>query len=397
MKRNNIGFFLLAGLAIISLASCQNQKTDTPVNSGDTAQKPGNQVLPDDVVSLKIDENPLKLTYKEGEKFDPKGLKMTATLGDGSTENAEIGDCEIYPSGELTKDVTEVRIVYFEGEAKVAIKVEPNAVTSLSMSNEPAIYSYIKGSKLNLTGLSLKAQREDGSVVDGISNYSILLDDEEYELSKPLDISLGEHTLSFKYFDQKVDYKIFIFDGGIVEAENLLTSDAINEESKDFTEPVIITDKGNFGRKSDGFSSGKGYLGGIRKGDLMRIHVWSEEKKDVELVMRAASASVKQYQDGTWISLQTNDLPIDDVCSIDVNGKAYDLGTGKYVLPGSISRYYDEGKGDAGLWTKWMDVSLGDVSLAKGDNTITIDTRSAKAFKDLNIDRIETRDVIAKE
>lgn len=381
--------YILGILPLLLLAGCQGGETSSSTASDSTSVSSSRKVYPDEVVELTVWNEPEKLTYKEGETFSPNGLEMTATLGDGSTEDVYIGDCEIYPSGELMPTDTEVEIVYFEGSVTFPITVTANPCTSLVMETNPVVESYIPGQKINLDGLNLVATFEDGTVKDSVSSYSLTLDGEEWELKNPLTADVGTHTLTFSYHSASVDFPIEIFEGSIIEAENIIESKAVTFDDRNYLEKM--SSSYSFRKLSNPSSepaSGKAYVGYIRQGDVLRFHIFAEESGEARLYLRAASASTKRT-DGSGTPIEMNSILVSDVCSIDINGTAFTLTD--QSMPGALSRYADKSVGDSLLWVKWQNADLGVVDLVKGDNTITIDTSEARSFKDFNLDRIELR------
>lgn len=366
-------------LLTLAMVSCGPK---TPAKTGDTGDTQVNKVLPDEVTNLVIDSQPTKTEYYEGEKFDGTGLKMTATLGDGSTENANLADCEILPGGELTKDVTEIKVVYFEGSVTIPVTVKANPVTELSISHEPAVISYTKGQRFSTAGLIVSSKRENGTALSDVPNYTIKIDDKDFKVNQNIDFDLGEHTVTLTYGEKSVDYKINIFDGQIIETENLIDTDSITSNDKNFVEKVT----GEIRKVSDGPSSGGSYAGFIRHGDIVRVHVFSDVARKANLVFRASSA--KEIESGNGGCIKTDDLAIGKVAAYDVNGETKTI-KDNVILPGSLSRYYDQKKYDSLIWFSWKDVNLGECALEKGDNTITIDTSKATEFGSFNFDRIE--------
>ena len=71
--------------------------------------------------SLVVSTKPAKLTYKEGEEFDPKGMVITAVYDDKST--AEVAQYTITPTGKLTKAVTALEISYTEGSVTKTVSL----------------------------------------------------------------------------------------------------------------------------------------------------------------------------------------------------------------------------------------------------------------------------------
>ena len=75
--------------------------------------------------SITVTSGPTRTSYTEGENFDPAGIVITATYGDGTT--ATVTDYTFAPSGALKASDTTVTISYTEGDvtrsATVAITV----------------------------------------------------------------------------------------------------------------------------------------------------------------------------------------------------------------------------------------------------------------------------------
>ena len=95
-------------------------KADTPVEP----EKPT-------VEKVEIKANPAKTEYKEGEKFDPKGLVLTVTMSDGTTKVVAYGpetakDFSFNPSlnTKLTADTKKVTVTYGGQSADVAVSVK---------------------------------------------------------------------------------------------------------------------------------------------------------------------------------------------------------------------------------------------------------------------------------
>jgi len=380
--------FLLLPL-LLSLVSCGGGRGQASVTTPASEESTVRKVYPDEVVKLTVKSRPTKLSYTEGETFSPSGLEMTATLGDGSTEDVYIGDCEIYPSGELMPTDQSVKVVYFEGSVEFPITVTPNPCVSLQMESKPVVESYLPGQKLSLDGLHLTGTLQDGTKKDSISSYSLLLDGKDYDVRKALPEEIGSHTLTFSYHSATVDFPIEIFQGSIVEAENILDTTAMTIDSKNFLEKM--NPDYSFRKVSNPMSepaSGKAYIGYIREGDILRFHIYSDTATTARLFLRAASASYLG-KDGQGQPLEMNSILVSNVCRMDFNGEAFPLTD--QVMPGAVSRYRSENRGDSLLWVKWQDADLGTVSLVKGDNTLTIDTTRARQFKEFNLDRLEIR------
>ncbi len=88
--------------------------------------------------SIAVTTPPDKTEYAEGESFDPTGMVVTATYGDGST--AEITDYTDYtyePTGALTPDDTEITITYTENGVTKTVTVSITVRAAYTVTFDP--------------------------------------------------------------------------------------------------------------------------------------------------------------------------------------------------------------------------------------------------------------------
>ena len=78
--------------------------------------------------SIAVTTPPTKITYNEGETFDPLGMVVTATYEDSSTDDVT-AFCTFTPSGALTTSDTDITISYTENEVE---KTTTQSITVLA-------------------------------------------------------------------------------------------------------------------------------------------------------------------------------------------------------------------------------------------------------------------------
>ena len=76
------------------------------------------------VKSIKITTPPTKTEYMAGDKFDPKGMVVTAHYTDGTTADLTENDYTIFHGDKLTQGQTYVTIQYNDGSGNSGIKVD---------------------------------------------------------------------------------------------------------------------------------------------------------------------------------------------------------------------------------------------------------------------------------
>ena len=76
------------------------------------------------VKSIKITQKPDKTEYMAGDKFDPKGMVVTAVYDDNSKADLTAKDYTIFHGDKLTQGQTDVTIQYNDGSGNSGIKVD---------------------------------------------------------------------------------------------------------------------------------------------------------------------------------------------------------------------------------------------------------------------------------
>lgn len=115
------------------------------------------------LTDISVKTAPNKTSYKEGEKFDPTGLVLTATYSDGTTGDITTG-YTYSPTEALKSTDTTVTITYGGQTTTQAITVAD--ITSLSFIGTPNKLVYFENETFDPTGLTVTATYSDSSSED---------------------------------------------------------------------------------------------------------------------------------------------------------------------------------------------------------------------------------------
>ncbi len=123
---------------------------------------------------IEITSQPNKLTYNEGEKFDPTGMIVKGIYSDNS--DIILSNYDYSPKGNLTKNDTAVIITYQGKTATVNITVqevkqEERKLERIEITSQPNKTTYTEGEKFDSTGMIITAIYSDGTR-EIITNYS---------------------------------------------------------------------------------------------------------------------------------------------------------------------------------------------------------------------------------
>ena len=165
--------------------------------NGTTLNIVGTEEAQKTLESIKITTPPTKTVYTEGEKFNPEGMKVTATYSDETTE--EITDYTYTPAGELKTTDTAITVSYKEGEKTVeakytiTVKAKPpvaqNTLESIKITKQPTKLEYIEGESFDKTGMEVKACYSDKTETV-ITNY---------EITNGENLTKGQTSVTIKY------------------------------------------------------------------------------------------------------------------------------------------------------------------------------------------------------
>ena len=142
-----------------------------------------------EVVSIEVTTQPTKLTYIEGEKFDPTGMVVTATYEDGTT--AVITDYE-YMDIELSLGLSLFPIFYGTlDEVYISVTVVEKQIVSVEIEALPTKVEYLSYESFDPTGLVLKVSFDNG---------------------KSASVNEG-YTFSRDQLTDKPDYSVVVYEG----------------------------------------------------------------------------------------------------------------------------------------------------------------------------------------
>lgn len=129
-----------------------------------------------DITSLKISAKPSRLSYTEGDLFNPSGVSFFATIGG---RYAYIYSGYTYDKTRaLTSSDTEVTFDYFGAKVTQKISVAANTPTKLNILSSPSKTQYTIGDKLDLSGIKLQIVYSNGTLspiitTDTLDTYGI--------------------------------------------------------------------------------------------------------------------------------------------------------------------------------------------------------------------------------
>ena len=173
MKKLNKTLTMLVAVLLVvvmAFAACKPETPDNPTQAT--------------VESIAVDTTGAKTVFVYGEKFSTDGLKVTATMSDGTTKDVPLADCQI-STPEMTKPGTRSVAVRYEGKStRYTITVNERIMpkiseTSLADINKENIYK-VEAENIDLA-ISNVAKKGGELVVDDenvsggkyVANYGV--------------------------------------------------------------------------------------------------------------------------------------------------------------------------------------------------------------------------------
>ncbi|MCH5157997.1 MAG: bacterial Ig-like domain-containing protein [Clostridiales bacterium] len=335
LKRTLVAIFTVTVLVCVSLfaVACAESKTAT---------------------GIEITTPPAKTDYVAGEKFDPTGMVVSLVYDNGG-KNAVTGyACS--PSGKLkTSDKTVTVTFKTEGgkqlTAKQSIKVH-NDVKSVVIKQQPENTLYVVGEMFNPLGMVVTATYEDGSS----SDVEITSDNATYK-KDPLTKDDAEFSVTYK--GKTVTVSLTIMNGIFVEAED---GEVVTNASS-----YIFDDAVGLGDKYD--ATGGLYVAELSAGDSITFKFASDRDGEADLSFRMASKHITEVGgEYGWTPIAVGETRLNKICDVVVNGTTLEI-SDDAVLPGSKS---ESGDPDQRLWFMWQVVTLENVDIREGENTVKL-------------------------
>ncbi len=156
-----------------------------------------------EVSKISINTLPNKTKYTVGETYDFTGLTLLVTYNDGSNEIIDAGytvsQATASSSGEQTLTVT------YEGfTTNFKVNVSSAKLKNIEIVTEPNKIEYIKDETIDITGLLVKANYEDGT--------SENLSSTDYTFSPSNVPKVGKQTITITYGDKNAEFVVNVSD-----------------------------------------------------------------------------------------------------------------------------------------------------------------------------------------
>ncbi len=425
MKKNSASRFFGIAAAALAVLFCFVACDKKPIGGGGTILPPDDE--DPHVIELYIVTPPVKTKYRAGEMFDSTGMTLAAKWshldddGNHIIEDLSPDECEINPDGALDSKDKNIMFIY-EG-ASVAYPIEMSDVEIDGVTfDASSLPKMLRPGTIDLVaGIKVAVNYGDGTS-SAVADFDVYerIGGEETKISMPTAYSLdtnGAHIFVAKYDKwSSDDIAVTVLNGYDVHSTDIVyseileadrsayigksflenTADAVYED-RECTSPIIAkpeSGKGylkngeevNFTEKyyNVGDEQGIPCLRDLKKGHVLRYHIYSDSDTRAELVLNAASGYMLVDGPGNnWEPLEMGEVLINEL--FDINVIKSDPETGipviengeevltpievddNAILPGKKSE-----TPDYALWANFSDVSLGEVGLQKGDNTIEL-------------------------
>ena len=125
------------------------------------------------VESIAIKTNPTKTTYYVGDKFDAKGLEITATLTNGKTIPISSGfEFSGFDSSKPAESQT-ITVTVGDKTATFTVKILAIEVSKIEIKKAPTKDAYYVGEQLNTAGLVVKVTKNNGTTEDITTGFTV--------------------------------------------------------------------------------------------------------------------------------------------------------------------------------------------------------------------------------
>lgn len=280
------------------------------------------------VTSVVVDSKPNKTEYRVGEKFDPTGLKITATYEDNTSNKVDITaeNATWNPSAEIPKGTTKVTVTY----GGYSFNVDITMVNAVYIEAEQGLYNGRPvpevNAELNDQGKKIRTDATLSNAQEGAEKM------------------YRAHLNAIHAED--VEAKVVAYKAG--------TNDDIEEW--------------NYQELVERFhASDDLYLGNIGVGDTVSFVFSSSEATTGDIAFRLASGYLKR--DDNWAPIEMGDIDFSKLCDLYVNGVKKVIKEGNVILEGGAT---EDGSACQQLWVLWSLVTFDDIDFVEGRNVIEL-------------------------
>ena len=188
------------GLYTASLAQVQTENgvwllVKATVEKAGTVDKPDSE--PVTLQGIAIAQQPDQIKYKDGEAFDPAGMKITATYSDGSTKTIDGTSTDVTFSPETITDGT-TSVTVFYGGKQTAVSVECITLNHITVTLNKTEYTVDE--ELTSQNISVQAVYSDNATAETIEpdKCSFTLNHDPISLPYKFD-TVGDYSLTVTY------------------------------------------------------------------------------------------------------------------------------------------------------------------------------------------------------
>ena len=287
----------------------------------------------------------------------------------------------------------------------VAIKVIAVKVKSIKIEYK-GVTKFPLGSKITNNGLKVIAVLEDNTEKE-IQTYTLTINSKD--VTKEMtgeglsNLAKGSYTVIVTYKGKTGTYNFDIFNGYIIEAEDIYNKDDIPANATNYLERVSYSGvqlgamRYSNGKDDAKYASGQAYLGEVKKGNSFNVHVYSEVERKADITMTAASCVISK-DINSWKPVEMASIQLNKMLKAKANDKDVVIAD-DVILPGGATKPNADGKYtyDPNIWVNWQSVVFGEMNLKKGDNIIYVELTNAIAYTGeftkssgtINIDKFE--------
>ena len=204
--------------------------------------------------NISISKSATKTSFYVGEELTCSGLEVTASYSDETTKVLSNEELVFTPAlgTKLTKETTEVKIAYTDGEktfnASYNISVLERNVTEIIVETQPTIKDYAVGDTINLAGLSLTIKYDAGKE----SSFGPFKTNDEYvgvttnpSLDTPL--TLADTKYEVNYLGKTCEVAITVSEvekySKVTSLDNLIVGSKVTITSEDGKNVISATQK----------------------------------------------------------------------------------------------------------------------------------------------------------